>query len=214
VRLRPGIVLIFTLLLAACGTPRTPLPIQTHPDADKVFFVASNGWHSGIIVAKADLPSDRIPETKNFPDALFLEFGWGDADYFPAKKPTIGMTLRAAFVPTPSVMHVVGLQADPARAYPNAEILSLPLNKANFNRLIDFIHASFERPEEGRATNGRPGLYATSRFFPARGRFHLLNTCNSWTARALMSAGFDMDLQGTARAEEVMRQVRALALSQ
>ena len=62
-----------------------PPPNQTYLGKKTVIFVTSDGWHSGIIVAKSDLPPDRLPETADFPEACFLEFGWGDAVSYPAK---------------------------------------------------------------------------------------------------------------------------------
>jgi len=210
---RSRVMSALALLLTACAAaPPAPPPSRSYLGAKTVIFVTSNGWHSGIIVAKADLPHDRLPETADFPEARFLEFGWGDAVYYPAKKVTLGMTLRAALVPTPAVVHVVGLRAEPARSSPGAEaeVVSLALDGKNFGRLVDFIDASFERSGAPRAAATGPGLYATSRFYPANGRFHLFNTCNTWTARALAAAGFDVSASGISRAEALMQQVRAL----
>ncbi len=211
VRPRSWIALVLLSLLTACAA-KTPAPLssQAYTDTDTEIFVASNGWHSSIILAKADLPSDRLAETADFPDARYLEFGWGDADYYPAEQATLGVTLSAALVPTPAVVHVAGLTAEPARSYPGAEIISLPVDDENFGRLIEFLDASFERSGAARVQARGPGLYATSLFYPATGRFHLFNTCNTWTARALMAAGFDVNASGTYRAEALMRQVRAL----
>ncbi len=209
-RPQPWIVLVLAVLLTACAPPLAPPPGQTYLAAKTVIFVTSNGWHSGIIVAKADLPPDRLPETADFPEARFLEFGWGDAVFYPAKQVTLGKTLRAALVPTPAVVHVVGLRAEPARSFPKAEVVSLPIDDKKIDRLIDFVNASFQRSGATRATAAGPGLYATSRFYPAKGSFHLFNTCNTWTARALAAAGFDVSASGTSRAEALMQQVRAL----
>ncbi|MCH8169325.1 MAG: DUF2459 domain-containing protein [Proteobacteria bacterium] len=210
-RPRPWIALVLGLLLTACAAPPpAPPPSQPDLDAKTIIFVASNGWHSSIILAKADLPPGRLAEAADFPEARFLEFGWGDAVYYPARRATLGMTLRAALVPTPAVVHVVGLRAEPARSSPEAEVVSLALDDKNFGRLVDFIDASFERAGAPRAAATGPGLTTTSRFYPAKGRFHLFNTCNTWTARALAAAGFDVSASGTFRAEALMQQVRAL----
>lgn len=210
-RPRPWIVLVLALGLTACAAvPTAPPPSQTDLGAKTVIFITSNGWHSGIVVAKADLPPDRLPETVDFPEARFLEFGWGDAVYYPAKQPTFGMSLQAALVPTPAVVHVAGLWGEPARVYPKAEVVSLPINDETFARLVDFVDASFERSGAARVAATGPGLYPTSRFYPAKGSFHLFNTCNTWTARALAAAGFDVSASGTSRAEALMQQVRAL----
>ena len=210
-RPRPWIVLVLALLLMAyAAAPTAPPPSQAYLGAKTVIFVTSNGWHSGIVVAKAVLPLDRLPETVDFPEARFLEFGWGDAVYYPAKQPTFGMSLQAALVPTPAVVHVGGLWGEPAHVYPKAEVVSLPIDDENFRRFVDFVDASFERSGAARAAATGPGLYATSRFYPAKGSFHLFNTCNTWTARALATAGFDVSVSGTFRAEALMQQVRTL----
>ena len=214
-RPRPWIVLVLTSLLTACtaAAPFSP-PKQSYLDAKTYIFVTSNGWHSGIVVAKADLPPDRLPETADFPEARFFEFGWGDAVFYPAKQVTLGKTLRAALIPTPAIVHVVGLRAEPARSFPKAEVVSLPIDDVNFGHLVDFIDASFERSGAARAVATGPGLYATSRFYTAKGSFHLFNTCNTWTARALAVAGFDISASGTTSAETLMQQVRALVRPQ
>ena len=202
---------MLALLLTAGAAPLpTPPPSQTYLGAKTIIFVTSNGWHSSIIMAKSDLPPDRLPETADFPEARFLEFGWGDAVYYPAEQASLGKALRAALVPTPAVVHVVGLRAEPVHSSPEAEVVSLPIDDKNFGRLVEFIDASFERSGAARAAATGPGLYATSRFYPAKGRFHLFNTCNTWTARALAAAGFNVSASGTSRAEELMQQVRAL----
>jgi uncharacterized protein (TIGR02117 family) len=210
-RPRPWIVLVLALVLMACaGVSAAPSPGETRPGATFAVYVSSNGWHSSIVVAKADVPPHRLPEIADFPEAVFLEFGWGDADYYPAKDATLGMTLRAALVPTPAVVHVIGLWAEPARVFPKAEVVALPIDEENLARLVDYIDASFERAGAPRATATGPGLYETSRFYPATGSFHLFDTCNTWTARGLAVAGFDVDPSGTTRAEDLMEQVRAL----
>jgi hypothetical protein len=54
-----------------------------------------------------------------------------------------------------------------------------------------------------------PGLYGDSRFYPARERFSLLNTCNVWTARVLRSGG--LPVEDAITKEGLMSQVRKLA---
>jgi len=60
------------------------------------------------------------------------------------------------------------------------------------------------------AAAAAPGLYADSKFYPAKGSFHLLNTCNTWTGAALAAAGFEIGPPGTVQAEALMQKVRAL----
>ena len=98
-------------LLATCETAPPP-PSGDGGPRSRLIQVASNGWHTAIVVpAPALAATGLLPETANFPDAAFLEFGWGDRVYYPAKEKTLGMTLAAALTPTPAVMHMAGLAA-------------------------------------------------------------------------------------------------------
>ena len=201
--------LLALLLLVGCATTEAPRH-SIAGRAGTTIFVTSNGWHSGIVVAKEDIPPGRIPETEDFPDALFFEFGWGDAKFYPSKDVTIGMSMNALVLPTPAVVHLVSLWTEPARYFPKAEIVPLSVNDKDLGALIDFIDGSFERAGARRVAATAPGLYADSKFYPATGSFHLLNTCNTWTGAALAAAGFEIGPPGTAQAEALMQKVRGL----
>lgn len=175
---------------------------------ERPVVVVSNGWHTGIVLVRDDVPRAEIPETDDFPAATYFEFGWGDAEYYPAREPSFAMALRAA-TPGPAVVHLVALHDEAARVFPTTETIAVPLDAAAKRRLVAFIAASFERPPGGRATAVAPGLYRDSRFYPATGRFHLFNTCNTWTARALATAGVKLEPDGVQTASELMARLRA-----
>jgi uncharacterized protein (TIGR02117 family) len=202
------------LLLAACGAEPTAPPAPPAGASPltgvHTVFVTSNGWHSSIVIGRNALPDGLVLEAADFPDARFLEFGWGDAEYYPAKDPGIGMALAAALAPTPSVVHMAGYALPPARRYPKSEVLALVLDEASLGRLATFIDATFDRGGQARAASSGPGLYSDSLFYPALGEFHLFNTCNTWSARALAAAGLELEAMGTSSAEELMEQLRPL----
>jgi uncharacterized protein (TIGR02117 family) len=206
------ILAALTLALAvACQPPRqaaAPLPAaETGPDAVTI-HVVSNGWHTGIVIPRRALPTGAIPEAQDFPEAPYLEFGWGDADYYPAPQPGIGVALRAALLPSPAVVHLVGLPGPPRQVFPKAETVDVVLAPDGFRRLVDYLESSFDRRGAPRAEAGAPGLYSFSRFYPATGEFHLFNTCNPRTAAALKAAGWPVTVAGTIRAEDLMAQLR------
>ena len=196
-------VLACVILLAACA----PLPLRPPADAgprEHTAYVVSNGWHTGIVLRRNDLGPGRVPEAADFPRAAWLEFGWGDREYYPARRTTPGMALAAALAPSPAVMHMAARDAPP-RTRPGAlEVVAVRLSTAGLDRLAAGIHASFDRPPGGRAESVAPGLYRHSLFYPARGRFHLFNTCNSWTARRLYAAGVAIDPAGVLTAGDLM----------
>ena len=111
---RAVVVGIFFLL------PTSWQPAAAESQADHVILITSNGWHTGIAIARSDLLGGAIPETADFRDAAYFEFGWGDAEYYPASHPTFDMALNAA-LPGPAVVHVMGLPGHPAELFPAAE---------------------------------------------------------------------------------------------
>jgi uncharacterized protein (TIGR02117 family) len=217
-------VLCAGLLAAACQAPQNvstpkdatadrPLGGQ-HIIAGKAgatIFVTSNGWHTSIVVPRKSLPPGTLLEAADFPSATYLGFGWGDADYYPARQPTFGMTLRAALTPTPAVVHLVGLRSHPEFVFPKDEVVALRIPKDGYRDLVDFLDGTFVRDGAERARPIAPGLHAFGKFYQATGEFHLFNTCNTWTARGLQAAGRPIQVVGTVTAEEVMVQVRRLA---
>ena len=195
--------------LAACAPIPQPLPADEGEPLHRI-YVFSNGWHTSIVLPRDALPPGAIPEAADFPKAAFLEFGWGDREYYPSPDPTLGMALAAALTPTPAVMHLAGLPRPPREIYREAEVLALRLSAAALGRLIAKIDGSFDRPQGGRGETVARGLYADSWFYPAHGRFHLFNTCNTWTARMISAAGVGVSLSGVQTAEDLMGRLRDL----
>jgi uncharacterized protein (TIGR02117 family) len=184
-------LLVCGLLVAACS-PLPPQPIVANTAPAGAIHVVSHGWHAGIVVRRADIPSEVWPEKRDFPDAEYLEVGWGDRDYYRARNPGWGALLKAGLWPTASVLHVAGFRGPATQYFPDSRVLTLPVARDGLARLIAFIDAAHDRPDRTPLASLGPGLYGNSRFYPARGRFHLFNTCNRWTARALRAAGIDI----------------------
>lgn len=201
-------------LSAACANKPDIAPVAAQDSAANqvgtTLYVTSNGWHTGLVLPRTAIPPGHVPEAADFPDAPYLEFGWGDAEFYPAKDPTAAMVLRAAFTPTAAVMHVVGLAAAPQRVFPKSEVIQLRVDPDMMARLLNHIHESFDRTAGRRAVATGPGLYPDSFFYPATGHFHLGNTCNSWTARGLAFAGLPLEDTEIIRAEALMVQVRSM----
>lgn len=203
-----GMLIALGRLLVAEPVWGADLAAQT-----RQIFVASNGWHSAIFVARAAIPGNAIPVASDFPKAVYLGFGWGDADFFPARDPGILTWLSAAFQPTPAVLHVTGLSSHPRDAFPKDDVIGLTVSAEGFRNLLAFLNATFSRDAAGRVAVHAPGLHPFSKFYPATGEFHMFNNCNSWTARGLAAAGLPMESGGIVLADDLMTAVRKIAKS-
>lgn len=196
------------LLVVGCTSGERTAGAPAEAGDTRTVHVLRVGWHSGIIVPRAAALAGGIVEARGLPPGSWLEFGWGDRDYFTAPDPDLADALVAGMVPSDAVMHVVAYDALPAPGEQVA-IVAVPLSDAGFERLVDEIAAAFDRPEGGVAESlaGTADLGGT--FFPAHGRFYLFNTCNTWAARRLANAGVPLSPGGVVTADDLMQRLRA-----
>ena len=193
--------------LAACAAVHPLPPADAGPRIYAV-RVVSDGWHTAIVIPRAEVKATGLlPEVDDFPDAAFLEFGWGEHVYYPAEETTLGVALRAALLPTPAVMHVAGRARAPEPTYGDVEVLAM--TQGGLRRMVRAIAGEFVRPENGRAEPVSRGLYLGSHFYDAHGAFHLFNTCNTWTARMLRAGGVNLSPSGVITADDLMTRLRA-----
>ncbi|MBL8662229.1 MAG: DUF2459 domain-containing protein [Candidatus Odyssella sp.] len=200
-RTRPLIRLLLLLLLAPA--------LAAAARAETTIYVTSNGWHTGIAIARADLPPGLVPEAADFPSATHFEFGWGNRDYYTTPRKTLGLTLGAA-LPGAAVVHLAAY-GGPPRGHAGHEVVALRVSGEGMRRLAAYLHAGFARGGAPRVRTVAPGLLPASAFYPGSGTFHLFNTCNTWVAAGLAAAGLPVRAAGVQLAEELMSQLRRLA---
>ena len=124
------------------------------------------------------------------------------------------MAVDAALSPGPSVLHVVGLQAPITKALPWSAIVEVPCTQTELDNLCRALGNNFDLDARGEVREIREGLYGeTSGFYPARGKYYLFNTCDTWTARMMKAGGLAArtDPISTGSAGSVMAQARHLS---
>lgn len=170
-------------------------------------FIVVHRWHSGVALPRAALAPAILPEVADFPDADYLEFGWGDRDYYEGKRGA-WVILKAALWPRPGVLHVASCSGKIVRCFPYSRILSLDLTDAALQRLSERLGGSFRRDAQPKAPPLGPGLYGESRFYPSRDKFHVLRTCNTWTASLLQAAGYPLRPASSLTVNSLLKQLK------
>ena len=199
-------ILLTTLLLSACFSELQAVKPTNNTEAEQgtEIFVVSHGWHTGFAVP-AQLIQNQLPKLKErFDDAPYIEFGWGDEEFYQANEATTALTLRAALWPTDSVIHAVAVPEKASEYFPNSEVINLCLSSAGYSSLIKFISNSFQKNEAGKILQLGSGIYGNSQFYRGVGDFSLMNTCNKWTAKGLQSAGMDISPTFILTADSIM----------
>ncbi len=174
----------------------------------RTIYVFSNGWHSSLVVARNDLPANLPPETADFPEAPYLEFGWGDRDFYTTPRPTAAMALSATFGFGPSVMYVAGLDRPPHEFFLGVETVGIDVPEAVLERLLAAVDRGFERGGQPRAEMLPVRTNDYGRFYPGTGAFTLFNTCNTWVVKSLADAGVAVSSTGVVTAGQLMDRLK------
>lgn len=205
---RLGVCWFLVLLgvTGGCAPPPSELPRPDEPGV--VIYVVGQGWHTGLVIRRQDIAETVWPERNDFPEAQYLEVGWGDQAFYQAEEGSLRLALQASFSSAASVLHVIGLRIPPEAFFLRNEIIAVRLSPRGFTRLSVYIHNTYKKDAAGQAMALGPGWYADSRFYLAEGRYHLFYTCNTWVAQALQVAGCPINPSRKLTTESVMSRVR------
>lgn len=177
------LALLFGVGCSASGQSASPAP-----EGRVTVHLVRFGWHADLVLPThvcEPLP-DVAPEP--FRRAERVAIGWGDARYFPRENPGLVELVRAALVPTASVVQIRAVNAPVEQLYHAYEIIALELSVENCQRVGDFIRSSFS--VEDRALAPVPtDRRTTARYFLSTDRYHVLHNCNHWVAEALRAGG-------------------------
>jgi uncharacterized protein (TIGR02117 family) len=123
------------------------------------------------------------------PDAQWLVFGWGSAAFYTTAGTYADITASAVLTAATGDDAVIRL--DILGPLPPMENLRfLRLSEAQFQALLARTSAAFV----GDQPLTRPGFTGTDAFFPARGHFSALSTCNVWLGETLRASGIPFGL--------------------
>src|SRR5215472_10162425 len=199
---RAGPAAIFSILFLAASVRAADGPGAS-------IFVVTHHWHTGIAVSIADVPAGRWPAASVFAGAELVEVGWGDRDFWMAPQETIGLAVKATLASEASVLRVVWFDGPVEQDLPASDIVELSVSQTGLAALVDFVSDSYARSAAGEPIDLGPAGWPRSRFYLATGRYHLFNTSNRWTAKALIRAGLPFSA-GSLTARSVICRAAAL----
>jgi uncharacterized protein (TIGR02117 family) len=196
--IRKGNLLCILVILAlsglGCVGPANGLSTASSQSGQtpKTVYVLHRGLHTGVIIRTADIPPGLWPEHKEFPQAKFIEVGWGDSEGY--RYPlTMRVMLRAMFNSKGSVLLIHAFSGPIIEEYTDAgkEIVAVPVSQSGLAHLCAYIQDYYALNVQGRPIP-LPTVYRGENFFLATGHYSMLDNCNNWTARALVAAGCPM----------------------
>jgi uncharacterized protein (TIGR02117 family) len=185
-----GILLGITFAIASyflyCPSPTMGLYPPTPHTKNRTIYFVQHEWHSGLAWAQQSGENFGAEEWK---DAPYIEVGWGDRQFYFAGDKSIPSMLRAAFIPSDSVMHVASF-AEPPEKFFRLPVLKIELSEAGFQNVFAYVKQTFVVNENGdRKFAIGQGQYGTSNFYAAVPKYFSAFNCNTWAAEALRNGG-------------------------
>lgn len=194
------ILLISLLLTAGFLIPRKWSGYTACPQDSISLVIGSNGYHTSFILPVKNQHFDWTKEFSASQSYQYMEFGWGNQQFYMAKDFSVKTTLRALF-PSATVMHVVYLDKEPEKWFKSFKGKRISLCREDYLGLIRYIQSSFDLDADGKKIYLGEGLYGPSSFYQGKGNYHALETCNTWVAEGLREANVNTPLwAGTAPA--------------
>ena len=198
---------LLTLLSGCAGSPHVIMPTDSgKQSATHKAYIYRHGWHTSVILPAQAMQEKEPALRQRFPHATYLGFGWGDEDVYQADETRFWPSTQAIILPTHAVLHVVA--ADKPKLDEHTALLCL--GDTQQQSLTEYILGSFARDSQQSIIPTALDDGENSQFYHARGTYYFLNTCNTWTAKALASAGLDIHPVFYPTASQVMRYAQSL----
>jgi uncharacterized protein (TIGR02117 family) len=201
-------IALLPVMLAACSSPMQGAG-EKSDESTRTIFVVRHDWHTGLLIKVADITDQNWPVLRDFPSSRYLEVGWGDRGFYPAREPNVWLGIKALFWPTPGTLHVIGIPGAVEEWAPQDDIVALKLTPLAMERLYLRLRAGFDLDVDGNAVMLGPGLYGDSRFYASREVFSLFKTCNVWTAQVLRESGVAVNPLLTWSASSLLSQLQS-----
>jgi uncharacterized protein (TIGR02117 family) len=224
-RIITGLACLSALLLCSALILRKSADSVLYParDGGVRITVVDHGYHAGIVLPRGLLAelaeTDKFANLRQALDVFsafdHVEIGWGEENFYRftpvAELSAAPQVARALFNPgNRSVLHVVGVNGDPATVFSRSAPLSFIVSREGMRRIARELDRQLAPSATGEVVPQGPGLYGPSAFFNARDGYHLFNTCNHWAGRTLALAGLPYyPVESTISAGLMMRLRRA-----
>jgi len=210
--LRSSFILIVLFFGSSCLGPVQNLYPSKPGDPVKTIYVVSHGWHTGLVLNINDMATSKLRVPDFFQQSKSVEFGWGDEGFYKSEEFSLWLTVKAALLPTPTVLHVVDLRYSVDTHFPASGIVKVDLSENGFKKLCTYIESSFLKNEQGNFIETGPGIYGRSRFYRSKENYFFPKTCNVWTASALRTAGCPITPLYAIRAINVFNQTKKFGI--
>lgn len=177
-----------------CGFSNDATKLFLQDDSLHTIYLIKQRWHTAIVFHTDEIDTTILPEIKYFSQAELIDIGWGDEAFYQHPDFDWELAYQALFYPTPSTLRMQGIYISMIEYFNLSEnVVELKVNTEQLKSLFNYINETIWRDAEGNHKIFSTQYLERVYFFKANGEYHLFNTCNTWLARGLKKAGFDIE---------------------
>jgi len=185
-KIKINLLLLLVLLPVACSSSAD---IRVDSGDSIPVYVVNYGFHTDLMIRTKDIPAGALPFSENLFRSTYVQMGWGDRDWIMAPAdPGMCVVLKAVFLRTASAMRVERSDYPPDRIPGSVDVVQLRVAEGGFRGLLEYISGTLVRKPDGEVTELQHGEF--SAYYATEPKYHMFNTCNVMTMRALERAGF------------------------
>ncbi len=176
----------------------------------RIIYLIKSYWHVGILFPVDSTVIDEIPALITFDKYNFVDIGWGDEDFYQDPETDYYNAAKAILFPTKSVIKATGHMSELESIIRWSDFcIKISMTNEQYKDLVKFIADSFLIEDDEYVVASTAGGGAI-KFYKSVHAYHLFNTCNTWVADALETAGCDVSKEGVITAEDLFLAVKPI----
>jgi len=197
------------LIIFGCANRQLQPYLDNYADFEERVYVIDHGYHTALTVESAGLLEKLGLQDSFYNKYKYIEIGRGDAGFYQQEEIKISTTLTALFFSTPAIMHLRAYNNSPMKRFPKGHRFEVRLSRVALGKLHEAIVDGFAL-QGNTAIEMAKGRDKFSRYFKARGNYHMFYTCNNWTAEVMQRADYPINHRWAFFAGSVMRQIETV----
>ena len=193
-----NIIVLMSLLLVGCASmPRT----QDIPAANAkhtIYFIYK-GFHTSILLDAKAVVAHNPQLAKDLAGQTYARIGWGDGDYFTGKSKSVGTATKALIASGYSAVQLLPYDYEPFDEIPPESIVPLAITGEGLRQMTVYLGKSIAVDEQGKLMRLPAFGDAMGSFFQSQYHYSVFSNCNTWSGKALRSAGLPVANRLTAK---------------
>lgn len=192
------ILVCMCLVLVGCASlPRTQeIPVA---NAKHIIYFIYKGFHTSILLDANAVVAQNPQLAKDLAGQTYARIGWGDGDYFTGKSKSVGTATKALIASGYSAVQLLPYDYEPFDEIPADTIVPLAITTEGLRQLALYLGKSISVDAQGKLVRLPAFGDAMGSFFQSEYHYSVFSNCNSWSGKALQSAGLPVANRLTAK---------------